>query len=90
LALRYELGVDILAGNLVWIQGPCPAGKYNNIKIFNSVLRHYLEPGKRVEVDSGYVGHADKIKCPDNTFNPEENLAMQASVRFWHKTFKRA
>jgi hypothetical protein len=21
-ALRYELGVDILAGNLVWIQGP--------------------------------------------------------------------
>jgi hypothetical protein len=27
-ALRYELGVDILAGNLVWIQGPYPAGKY--------------------------------------------------------------
>jgi hypothetical protein len=25
-ALRYELGVDILAGNLVWIQGPYPAG----------------------------------------------------------------
>ena len=25
-ALRYELGVDILAGKLVWIQGPYPAG----------------------------------------------------------------
>ena len=24
-ALRYELGVDILARNLVWIQGPYPA-----------------------------------------------------------------
>jgi hypothetical protein len=23
-ALRYELGIDILAGNLVWIQGPYP------------------------------------------------------------------
>ena len=34
-ALRYELGVDILAGNLVWIQGPCPASKYTDIKIFN-------------------------------------------------------
>ncbi len=30
-ALRYELGVDILAGNLVWIQGPYPAGKYTDI-----------------------------------------------------------
>ncbi len=26
-ALRYELGIDILAGNLVWIQGPYPADK---------------------------------------------------------------
>ena len=31
-ALRYELGVDILAGNLVWIQGPYPASKYSDIK----------------------------------------------------------
>ncbi len=76
LVLRYELGVDILAGNLVWIQGPYPTGKYNNIKIFNSVLPHYLEPGKPMEVDNGYVGHADKIKCPDNTCNPEETLPM--------------
>ncbi len=26
-ALCYELGVDILTGNLVWIQGPYSAGK---------------------------------------------------------------
>ncbi len=78
--LRYELGIDILAGNLVWIQGPYPAGKYTDIKIFNSFLRHNLEPGERVEVDNGYVGHADKIKCPDNDINPEENLAVQGRV----------
>jgi hypothetical protein len=47
-ALRYELGVDILTGNLVWIQGPYPAGKYTDIKIFNKVLRNILEPGERV------------------------------------------
>jgi hypothetical protein len=39
-----------------------------------------------VEADNGYVGHADKIKCPDNTCNPKENLAMQAHVRSWHET----
>ena len=36
-ALRYELGVNILTGNLVWIKWPCPANKYTDIKIFNKV-----------------------------------------------------
>ena len=85
-ALRYELGVDILAGNLVWIEGPYPAGKYTDIVIFNKVLRHHLEPGERVEADNGYVGNADKIKCPNNPANPERNLAMQARVRSRHET----
>jgi hypothetical protein len=50
-ALRYELGVSILGGDLVWIQGPHRTGKYTDIKFFNKVLRHYLEPGERVEAD---------------------------------------
>ncbi len=33
-ALRYELGIDILAGNLVWVSGPYLAGKWNDVKIF--------------------------------------------------------
>ena len=75
-ALSYELGVDILTGNLVWIQGPYPAGKYTDIKIFNKVLRNFLEPGERVEADEGYRGHPDKIKCPGNNANPAENRGM--------------
>jgi hypothetical protein len=42
-ALRYELGVDIRGGNLVWIQGPYPAGKWPDIKIFNAILANFLE-----------------------------------------------
>jgi hypothetical protein len=30
-ALCYELGIDILAGNLVWVSEPYPAGKWKNI-----------------------------------------------------------
>ena len=52
-ALRYKLGIDILAGNLAWIQGPYPASKYTDIKIFNKVSRHFLEPCERVEADEG-------------------------------------
>ena len=86
-ALRYELGIDILAGNLVWVGGPYPAGAWPDIKIFMNELAHLLEPGERVEADNGYVGHADKIKCPNNDCNPAEHLAMQASVRSRHETF---
>jgi hypothetical protein len=85
-ALRYELGVDILAGNLVWIQGPYPAGKFTDIVIFNKVLRNFLEPGERVEADEGYRGHPDKIKCPGNDMNPAENRGMQGRVRARHET----
>jgi hypothetical protein len=48
-ALRDELGVNILTGNLVWIQGPYTAGEHTDIKIFNKVLRNFFEPGERVE-----------------------------------------
>jgi hypothetical protein len=47
-------------------------------KFFLNKLAHCLEPGERIEANNGYVGHADKIKCPNNDCNPEENLAMQA------------
>ena len=57
-ALRYELGVDILSGNLVWIKGPYPTGKYTDIKIFNKVLRNFLEPGERVEADEVNSGES--------------------------------
>jgi hypothetical protein len=85
-ALRYELGVDILMGNLVWIQGPYPAGAWPDIKIFTSCLAHFLEPGERVEADDGYRGYAEKIKCPKNDVNPPKNLKMQGCVRARHET----
>ncbi len=84
-ALRYELGVDILTGNLVWIQGPYPAGKYTDITIFNKVLRNFLEPGERIKANEGYRSHPDKIKCPGNDANPAENRGMQGRVRACHK-----
>jgi hypothetical protein len=85
-ALRYKIGLSILGGDLVWIQGPYPAGAFNNVKIFNKVLRHFLEPGERVEADNGYVSAADKVKCPDNPCNPVANEGKQFRVRSCHET----
>ena len=44
-------------------------------------------PGKWVEADNCYIGHADKITCPNNNCNLTENLTMQACIRSWHETF---
>jgi hypothetical protein len=38
--LWYEIGVDILAGNIVWANGPYAAGKYTDIKNFCRGLAH--------------------------------------------------
>jgi hypothetical protein len=88
-ALCYELGVSILGGDLVWIQSPYLAGKYNDIAIFNKVLRHFLDPGEQVEADKGYTGHPDKIKCPQNVGNTVEKWAMQGRVRARCETLNR-
>ncbi len=75
-------------GNLVWVKGPYPAGAWNNIKCFTLVLSHCLELGKLVEADNGYVGHANKIKCPNNDCNPAQNLGMQGAARSHHEMLK--
>jgi hypothetical protein len=83
------LKVNILAGNLVWVEGPYPAGAWPDIKIFNSVLSHCLKPGKCIKANIGYVGHAKKIKCRNNDCNPAEDLGMQSEARSCHEKLNR-
>ena len=85
--MRYEIGVDILAGNIVWLEGPYAAGKYPDIKNFRSCLAHWLDPSERVEADDGYIGEApQRVKCPGSAANPTANQAMQSRVRSRHET----
>jgi hypothetical protein len=86
-ALHYKLRVDIFVGNLVWVEGPYPAGAWPDVKFFNSVLSHCLEPGERVDADINYVWHPDKIKCPHNDCNPAKNLGMKSAPRSRHETY---
>ncbi|CAB9503514.1 expressed unknown protein [Seminavis robusta] len=75
--LRYEVALCIQTGHVVWINGPFPCGKYNDIKIFRRALISHLEDGERVEADDAYVGeHPEFIKCPKGFANPEETEAM--------------
>jgi hypothetical protein len=37
------------------------------------------------QTDNGYVGHINKIMCPNNNCNPVENLGMQSAARSCYK-----
>ena len=68
------------------MEGPYPAGVWPDLKIFLNTLTSHLLPGERVEADNGYVGHPDKIKCPNNDCNCAKNLEMQSAARLRHET----
>jgi hypothetical protein len=71
--MRYELGVDIITGHLVWINGPFPAGAFPDVEIFRSCLSLWLDQDERFEADDGYIGDAPyKVKCPASLTNPDE------------------
>ena len=79
---RYEIGLSILTGNIVWINGPYECGLWPDISIFHNSLISHLEVGEQVESDDGYIGEAPGcIKCLKSFSNPEETLFMQQRVR---------
>ena len=84
-ALRYEVAICILSGDLVWVNGPYEPGIWNDIKIFRNALMSMLSP---VEADDGYVGEAPQhVKCPKSIGGHDETTeAMQSIVRRRHET----
>ena len=85
--LRYEVGLCILTGDIVWINGPYECGTWPDISIFRNSLISHLSYGERVEDDGGYIGEApDHIKCPKSFVNPEETVRMQVRARSRQET----
>ena len=54
--VRYEVGLCIRTGMIVWISGPYECGIWTDIKIFRDALVHDLDSDERVEADKGYRG----------------------------------
>lgn len=58
--LRYEVAVAINTGDIAWIHGPFPCGRYPDSKIFKIGRKNRLHSTERVWGDKGYRGD---IKC---------------------------
>jgi hypothetical protein len=49
--LRYEVALNIMTGDICWINGPFLLGEWNDLEIFRSSLMTWLEVLERVDVD---------------------------------------
>lgn len=85
--LRYEVGISIQTGDIVWIYGPFPAGAWPDISIFRLALILELGAGEKVEADRGYVGES-RIRTPVYG-GPESYRDQQSTVRARHETANR-
>jgi hypothetical protein len=61
--LRYEVGVCIQTGDIVWVNGPFKCGRWNDLSIFRNDLKLLLLPREQVEADGGYRGDT-KTRTP--------------------------
>lgn len=86
-ALGYELAVDIHSNQLVWINGPFPAGE-SDITVFRKPdgLKEKIPPGKKVVADKGYRGETGKISVP-NKHDSLITSAYKTRARARHETF---
>ena len=84
-ALRYEVGVAIQTGNIVWVNGPFKCGAFPDLKIFCSKLKHCLDPGAYVEADNGYCGKPMRVCCA-SCFVSKTDKRAKAKARARHKT----
>ena len=52
--LRYEVGITIHTGDIVWFNGPYPCGWGPDLKIFNQCLKLLLKPLEKIMADRNY------------------------------------
>lgn len=84
--LRYEVGICILTGHIVWVNGPFRCGM-NDLQISRQALIGALEEGEMVEADRGYRGEHLKIKTPSSLHvHSEKARKMKQNVRSRHET----
>lgn len=83
-ALRYEVGVCIQTGDIVWVNGGYPAGSWSDLRIFRHRLKQFLLPNEMVEVDKGYRGD-ERCRIPQYRVSYSDQRA-KSRARARHET----
>jgi hypothetical protein len=82
--LRYEVCICIRTGDIVWVNGGYPAGRMNDVKIYNKKLKYMLEPGELLEADNGYGGQQQIRKKENFVSRVDRRAKARALARHEH------
>eukprot|EP00977_Amphora_coffeiformis_P003568 scaffold697_cov104-Amphora_coffeaeformis.AAC.2 len=82
-ALRYEIGICIQTGWIVWVNGPFPGGSWPDQRIAKEFLFHNLQNGEEVLADRGYSGHF--VHKPGQHWQIPGMERQKATVRARHE-----
>lgn len=89
--VRYEVGVCILTGDIVWIHGPYPCGRWPDLKIFRSALKGLLAAaggGEKVAADKGCRGESQCIVTPTGDSSDDVGKNARGRHETVNKRFK--
>lgn len=84
--LRYEIGIGIGCGEIVWASGPYPCGDWPDIKIAKDLYIHCLREGEVTLADKGYR-LASHFKQPSTPYE-KRILARHETANGRLKNFK--
>ena len=87
-AVRYEIAVCIQTGDIVWTNGPFPAGRWPDEKIFKHKLIHKLDDDEMVEVDNTYSGLRAYCRLPGDYVSDGDRTA-KTNARARHETINK-
>jgi len=84
--LRYEIGISIASGDIVWAYGPAPCGSWSDLKIARTGIVRVMEHGEMIIADGGYKD-ARYFITPNGLNNRDSRI--QTVIRARHETVNR-
>lgn len=84
--VKYEVGICIITGHMVWVHGPTRAGE-NDISVARQAFVSFLNDGEMAVADRGYRGEPNHLKTPDFFhFRSADEYGEAAVARARHET----
>jgi DDE superfamily endonuclease len=82
--VRYEVGICIQTGWIVWVNGPFPCGAWSDLRIARAGLQSKLQVGEMYVADRGYQDGFIYGDTPSREHNTLEEMKRKARAR--HET----
>jgi len=79
--VRWEVALCLRTGEIVWIHGPFPCGRWPDIEIFRHSMMFHMDEDEKAEADDGYIGEPAKTLTPKNNTQNESDAEYRQYTR---------